>query len=156
MSKLETINTILAQKPSQFVNNRAGVSEGKQIKANRHLHMRSDRAVHVARLRGDQAILLEEEHLLQALLELLVLRRVDDRVDAAVREHGDNAEVIIVAVQRPEVEHSEVEEEEEPLVPADAQYEGGAHHCQSLYHVHLRPGFGRAYLSVLSLAVGVR
>lgn len=57
------------------------------------------------------------------------------------------------AVQCPEVEHAEVEEEEEPLVPADAEYKGCTHDGQCFYHVHLRPSFGRVYLSVLSLTV---
>ncbi len=72
------------------------------------------------------------EQRFDGLLELLVLGGVDERVGAAVGEHGDHAEVVEVGLQHGVVKQTELVEKEEDLVPGQTQDETGGHDRQGL------------------------
>ena len=83
---------------------------------------------------------LFEEYTPQTFLELLILGSINKRIHATVCEHGHDAEVIKGATKCGKVIHAQIKEEEEPLIPARAENERGAHNHQCLYYIPLRPG----------------
>ena len=84
--------------------------------------------------------LFPAEELLQRRLELVVLERVHERIDAAVDEDGDDSEMVEVAVEvdrEAEAVHGEVD-----LVGRPAVDEVHAHHRHYLDDIAARFGGG--------------
>ena len=84
---------------------------------------------------------LPAEELLQRRLELVVLERVHERINAAVDEDGDDSEMVQVAVEvdrEAEIVHGEVD-----LVGRPTGDEAYAHHRQDLDDIAAR--FGGAF-----------
>ena len=75
------------------------------------------------------------EKRLQRDLEVVVLGAVDERVDAAVREDGDDGKVIERATEVCGI--ADKIEEDENLIPGPTEYETYGHRYEGLHHVAL-------------------